>query len=75
MSSYLLIQTEAGGAREAARSLRALVGKDAVDIVQGPFDLVARAEDEETEAQILRRCAEPPFIRALPCRVQAREQL
>lgn len=67
---YVLIQTEAGHAIEAAASLRAVVGEGAVEVVQGPFDIIVRVNDEEREAQVLRRCERSPFIRALPCRTR-----
>lgn len=67
--AYLLIQTEAGRAVEAAASLRALAGEHAVEVVQGPFDIIASVTDERTEAEVMRRCELRPFIRVLPCRL------
>jgi hypothetical protein len=71
---YLLIQTEAGHAVEASASLRALAGDDAIEVVQGAFDIIARVTDERTEADVLRRCELRPFIRVLPCRVGSRPE-
>jgi hypothetical protein len=70
MTTYLLIQTEIGRVVEAAQMLRALAGATAVEVVEGPFDIVARTEDEGTEARLMSRCATKPFLRVLPCRVR-----
>lgn len=70
--AYLLIQTEAGHAVEAAASLRALAGERAVEVVRGPFDIIARVADKRIEADVMRRCELRPFIRVLPCRVGRR---
>lgn len=71
MTTYLLIQAEAGRVDEAAAILRSVAAADAIDIVQGPFDIIARAEDPDSEGALTDRCAAPPFIRVLPCRSAA----
>jgi hypothetical protein len=55
---------------EAVRTLAVAVGGDNVEIVEGPYDLVARILDEGSEERAILACGTPPFIRALPCRVR-----
>lgn len=55
---------------EAAAMLRAVSPVNLVEIVQGPFDIIAVAKDREAEADLIDRCVGAPFIRVLPCRSQ-----
>ena len=70
MTTYLLSQTEIGRAAEAAAILSAVSPRNVVEIVQGPYDIIAHAEDREAEADLIDRRTGEPFIRVLPCRSQ-----
>ena len=55
MEGYVLIDTQVGRAEEVAGAVRSLGGVAAVELVRGPYDIVARA----------RRRAESGLVRDL----------
>ena len=45
--AYLLVETAVGKTRDVASTLRDLEGVDTVDVVTGPYDIIAVIEGED----------------------------
>jgi DNA-binding Lrp family transcriptional regulator len=45
--AYLLLETAVGKTREVATQLRSVEGMKAVDVVTGPYDIIALMEAED----------------------------
>lgn len=45
--AYLLLETAVGRTREVATQLRSVEGMKAVDVVTGPYDIIALMEAED----------------------------
>ncbi|MCL4367613.1 MAG: Lrp/AsnC ligand binding domain-containing protein [Actinobacteria bacterium] len=48
--AYILIRTEVGKTSNVAAAMRAMMGVTAVDLVSGPYDIVAVAEGQDANA-------------------------
>ena len=47
VSAYILIQTEMDQAAEVARSIRAMEGVTATDVMTGPYDVIVKATAQD----------------------------
>ena len=45
--AYILIETAVGKTREVARALREIEGMQSVDVVTGPYDVIALLEAQD----------------------------
>jgi DNA-binding Lrp family transcriptional regulator len=50
VEAYVLIQTHVGDAEAAAAAIRRLEGVVSVDVVTGPYDVIARVQAESVDA-------------------------
>ncbi|MCL4534594.1 MAG: Lrp/AsnC ligand binding domain-containing protein [Bacteroidetes bacterium] len=48
--AYILIRTEVGKTSDIATAMRSITGVTAVDLVSGPYDIVAVAEGQDANA-------------------------
>ena len=48
--AYILLETAVGRTREVATQLRSVEGMKAVDVVTGPYDIIALMEAEDINA-------------------------